>query len=745
MQMKKIRNILVFCIFILSVCNVALSSQLKELPELKTVARVGQCALLQSEDGHIRVLLLQGSPYQMGYAHGKLLGTRVKNVLERVLTVAKAADSKRRKDFFANTLEQIYKQVNPYIPAQYHQELIGLADGAGISVKTAELGNIFPEMFHCSGFAYMKNATKDGKLIHVRILDYMTAIGLQNDAVMIVYKPIGCNTTMIATYAGFIGCITGINDKQIGIGEMGMGGFGKWQGMPMPYMLRAILEECNTLNEAVNFMKRTRRECEYAYVISDGKIPSALGIHATPEILETIKPGEFHPLLPKPVKDCVLMTAGGRYETLVERTKKYFGKIDPEIACEIIKRPVAMKSNLHDAIMLPQDGIVYLAQACDSSKNKQFQACYQLYYKYDLKSFIRKLDELTTRYKPEGPKYIPLKSIINSQSAKTKTKSPRPNTIITGIIPAKLHRKIKPTSNKKMAQLLKRFEVKPESFPYQMKLINETEYYTVWQVTFPSPYKSPVKQNNTVWCEYFKSKKLGQSPKPAVIVLHYLQNDFTVPRVICHLLASQGIDAMLVKMAYYGQRRPKNFDKKQKLMSNPDNLVQAVTQSVMDIRRAAEFLSSQSDVDKNKIGICGISLGALVGALTIGVDGHFDKAVLVIGGGDLVGIVKAHSSEVKLMNEYMKKNNITEQKLRAILKPIEPLTYIHRARQTRVLMLNASGDKVIPHKCTMKLANKLDNPKLIWYNVDHRGMIWHLIDAVSKIEDFFGNNQQQTR
>ncbi len=736
MKIRRAVNLFVLVAILLVNGRLTYSSQLKDLPQLKIAKRVGQCALMESADGKIRVLLLQGSPYQIGYAHGKLLSKEVKSVLQRVLTVAKAADSRRKKDFFANTLASIYKQVAPYIPARYHQELAGLADGAGMSRTDVELANIFPEMFHCSGFTFMKSATKDGKLIHVRILDYMTAIGLQDYGVVIVSRPTGCNTSMIASYTGFIGCITGLNDKQIGIGEMGMGGFGHWQGMPMPYMLRAILEECNSLNEAVNFMKRTRRECEYAYVISDGKIPSSVGVHAKYDSLETIKPGEYHPMLPKPIKDCVLITAGGRYETLVARTKKYFGKIDPAIACEIIKRPVAMKSNLHDAIMLPQEQIMYLAQAGNPTKTEKFQACYQPYYKYDLRVFAKKLDELASKYKPEGQTYISLTNSINSSNTKAQTKQP---TIIKGIVPAKFHRKMKEEENEKIAKLLKRFQTPARDFPYEMKLVKDTEYYTVWLVTFPSPYKSPVERNNSVWCEYFKSKVKKQN-KPAVILLHYLQNDFTVPRVICHLLASQGIDAMLVKMAYYGQRRPKNFDKKQQLMGNPNNLVNAVVQSVMDIRRAAEFLAAQSDVDKNRIGICGISLGALVGALTIGVDGNFDKAVLVIGGGDLLGIIKAKSREVSQLNQYIKQHNLTDDDLKEIFKPIEPLTYIDRAKRTKVLMLNASGDNVIPRKCTMELASRLDNPKLIWYNVDHRGMIWHLIDAVTKIQQFFSDN-----
>ena len=110
--------------------NFAHANQLQELPEAPIVARVGRSALLQA--GKQRILLLQGSPYQIGYAHGRLLPEDVKKSVDTVLLVAQAADSQRRGDFFAGSLEDIYKRVEPYIPARYWEELAGLADGAGL-------------------------------------------------------------------------------------------------------------------------------------------------------------------------------------------------------------------------------------------------------------------------------------------------------------------------------------------------------------------------------------------------------------------------------------------------------------------------------------------------------------------------------------------------------------------------------------------------------------------------------------
>ena len=84
----------------------------------------------------------------------------------------------------------------------------------------------------------------------------------------------------------------------------------------MPELVREVMAKANTLDEAVEIMRKGPRTCEYYYVISDANTTRAVGIAATPDKFQTIKPGESHPLLPHPVQDAVLMSAGDRYEEM---------------------------------------------------------------------------------------------------------------------------------------------------------------------------------------------------------------------------------------------------------------------------------------------------------------------------------------------------------------------------------------------------------------------------------------------
>ena len=68
-------------------------------------------------------------------------------------------------------------------------------------------------------------------------------------------------------------------------------------------------------------------------------------------------------LLPKPVKDAVLLSADRRYEELARRAKDRHGRIDVEGALRLMDLPVALKSNLHDVLFAPKSTDLWVANA----------------------------------------------------------------------------------------------------------------------------------------------------------------------------------------------------------------------------------------------------------------------------------------------------------------------------------------------------------------------------------------------
>ncbi|MHB8898395.1 MAG: C45 family autoproteolytic acyltransferase/hydrolase [Thermoguttaceae bacterium] len=333
---------------------------LAAVPEIVAPAPNG-CGMLGHLDGK-RVLIVSGTPEQMGAAHGALLKDEVRVTMQRVVYLVGGASTVESGRWFFDEMAEIERRTSPHLPKRFVAECDAMAAAAGVSVRDGRYGNLFPEKFHCSGVAVRGKASVDGRVLHARVLDYMRDIGLQESAVIQVFLPDGQNGWLSVGYAGFIGTVTAINEKGLAIGEMGGRGEGRWDGMPMSFLLRDVMERADNVEQALEILRSTPRTCEYYYVLSD-RSKNMAGVKATPEDLLVLTPGQQHPELPPVPEDVVYFSAGERAEALGRRLHEAYGKIDLARLMEIIKRPVAMNSNLHDAIFAPETLDVWVADA----------------------------------------------------------------------------------------------------------------------------------------------------------------------------------------------------------------------------------------------------------------------------------------------------------------------------------------------------------------------------------------------
>ncbi len=372
-----------------------------------------------------RVLHVKGSPYEMGFQHGKLLKDLIlKNVGEFIDNGGNRDQEKTVA--FAKQLPHMMK----YVPERLIQEMKGIADGSGVALSKIIALNCFPEMFHCSGVTVEGEATCDGELYHARVLDYAVGKSLQHSAVLLIGEPEQGHRFVNVTYAGFIGSVTGMNDQHIAIGEIGGGGYGHWNGMPMAFLMREVLEKAATLDEAKNILSKTPRTCEYYYVISDGKTRESTGVYATENQIHFMAPGTAYALLSPSeflphygnredkfcTTECTLQTGPyqtlvldqkkqvfslyhaqlphtitmtgfshpERYPILVKRIHDAYGHIDAQMMQEIIQCPVARDSNLHNAIFLPERLELWVAHAGPHDE----PACTQPYTHFKLSELL---------------------------------------------------------------------------------------------------------------------------------------------------------------------------------------------------------------------------------------------------------------------------------------------------------------------------------------------------------------------
>ncbi|HEV8051706.1 MAG TPA: C45 family peptidase [Parachlamydiaceae bacterium] len=357
-------------------------------------------------DNH-KIVHMEGSAYEIGYQHGSLLKKEIADNLARFITPV-LSPSQNRPPVIAHFMEALPRVV-PHVPAELMEEMQGMADASELPFSQILLLNLFPEMFHCSAVTVNGDATSNGELYHVRVLDYSAGNGLQHTAILAVVKPDNGLPFLNFTYAGFVGCVTGMNQEKISIGEIGGKGYGNWDGVPMAFLLRTILQHASTLDQIKQILNTTARTCEYFYIFADGKTGGSFGCQTTSDYLQYFEPGESYsknppllntfdrPLLTpninistnsvvlyKQPKDTLIISRGDHYDLLKERLLKTYGNINLEDLKEAIKEPIAHKANLHNAIFAPETLDVWISHA--GALNEP--ACDQPYHHFNLKTIM---------------------------------------------------------------------------------------------------------------------------------------------------------------------------------------------------------------------------------------------------------------------------------------------------------------------------------------------------------------------
>ena len=273
------------------------------------------------------ILMVSGTPAQMGAAQGTLLREPAQKLTERVLYLVGGGETLRSGTWFLDRMAEIERRTLPHVPPRFLEECDALSQAAGISRRDGRYANLFPERFHCSGVALRGKATAGGRVLHARVLDYMRDIDLQDAAVVQVFMPEGRNNWMSLGYAGFIGTVTAMNERGLAIGEMGGRGEGQWDGMPMSLLLRDVMERAGNVEEALAILRAAPRTCQYYYVLSD-RSGTIRAVECTPEKMTVLEPGQQDPRLPHVPEDAVLVSGEDRAKVLGQRIEEHYGRID---------------------------------------------------------------------------------------------------------------------------------------------------------------------------------------------------------------------------------------------------------------------------------------------------------------------------------------------------------------------------------------------------------------------------------
>ena len=306
----------------------------------------------------IPVVVVYGTPHEMGRAQGQLLRDELAQCLERFVGAAVASGVELLQP---PNLDRAWGVVAPHTDPRFVEELEGLAVGAGVPLEMLRRMHMIPVVaeYACSGVAVWGSMTKDGHLYQLRNLDYKTEVGLQDYPVIVVYVPDKGLPHVNVTFAGVIGANTGINSEGIVLGEKGEAppedSPFDIDGTHFFSMFRTVLYDAHSLKEAIGIMRDTRRIKKYYWYVGDGQIPAAVKIRAyAPNMLIWGGGDSKDELVPNIVPDAVYNTMENdkAFETLTRHKGAFDSQRMIALSREVASKDGSLLNVVYDATQL---------------------------------------------------------------------------------------------------------------------------------------------------------------------------------------------------------------------------------------------------------------------------------------------------------------------------------------------------------------------------------------------------------
>ena len=311
----------------------------------------GYRSFISDGDRDIPICVVKGTPYEMGYAFGKLFQSEAK---ELIYTLFAAVKQESPEGFSSEALDEAWATNAPFVSDRLKEEMKGLAVGIGIPLIDVWRVHMIPLLsdYSCSSLCLWDKATKNGDLYLTRNLDWVMGIRAHDRAALVVYLPDEGAPHLNISFAGYVGSNTGMSAAGIALSEMGDSPAGEkpysLEGVHFTMLFREILYEADTLEAALDMLREVPRIKKYHYVFGSGREKKGAKIKAhAPDLDIWYDNDENDEFYPKVAEDLVYNDEGrGAFPPL----QKNYGKHDENTIIEIAKAIPIKGHNVLDVV-----------------------------------------------------------------------------------------------------------------------------------------------------------------------------------------------------------------------------------------------------------------------------------------------------------------------------------------------------------------------------------------------------------
>lgn len=212
-----------------------------------------------------------------------------------------------------------------------------------------------------------------------------------------------------------------------------------------------------------------------------------------------------------------------------------------------------------------------------------------------------------------------------------------------------------------------------------------------------------------VYAHLYRASGPASRQGPSVILLHGggpEGKDNPGVRLMAPLIARAGSSVLAIDMQYFGERASDVLttfteqEKHDRLYNRPPAYLAWVTQTVKDVSRSLDFLVEQRGADTRRIGVIGMSRGAIVATIAGAADRRL-AAVALLYGGHFDALEREH------------------------LPAACPANYIGRISPRPLLMINGAHDTDMIKETSVEPLQRLaKQPKtILWEESGHQAVL----------------------
>ncbi|MCJ7619544.1 MAG: C45 family peptidase, partial [Anaerolineae bacterium] len=262
---------------------------------------------------------MSGSPYEMGYQQGVLLGDAIRARIGNGLLGGIVQQGQVSHFLLLRHARQTDSRIRP----EHRAEMVGVADGAGVSYSDVLVLNTYddlvarpwpeestqdlllslspaftphfgppgapggpgqdarggtsgpvPSSRALGAFAVFGLATRDGSLLQV--VEFGSPTPHPEELVMRVYQPEEGDSFVCVGPPGAVGCEVGLNEEQISVTALfSPSGDSSLDEVPLPFILRDVLQYAGDIPGALTILASGERTTGHNVILGDGKRPDA--------------------------------------------------------------------------------------------------------------------------------------------------------------------------------------------------------------------------------------------------------------------------------------------------------------------------------------------------------------------------------------------------------------------------------------------------------------------------------------